>query len=459
MLHRNAFCALALLCISGSAAALELGFESLISATASDNISADNAGEEVEGQTGTIEFGVFGEQKGTKVRGAFEGRINAQRQIDDPDDDFNSVTQFFGAAEWSITPRTLSWYVGDVMGGVRSDNGIQSIDDFDESRRNVFVTGPEFNFDIDSFSRVNARLLYINQSEDDVDLDTLYNASASWEIDSERGNTWGINVGDIYTDSPESDLEGDFNRLTVAGFWRRLRGRNSYEAQLGGTRYDTEENSLNGANARLTFGRQLGPQTAISASFSRDLQDQTLSTIETLIADGSGLAPNGDGFFDETRLDFAYDYTSALSAFDASIGFGQSDFRLLADNAGLTVAGDSEDRNNFYASTSFSRELTPRLGLFTGLSYEKQDFINRLDNAQSVLGTLRLVYQLTRSFELEVGYRGSVSDGERTLVSDTTGNTVDDIDITENRATIGLRWAPPSRASTDLTIELKSLLQ
>lgn len=459
MLHRNVICPLALLCFSGAALALDIGFESQLGVSISDNVLGADAGSELEGQIGTAQFGVFGEQKGTTIRGAFSGELYSQRRLDDPDDEFSAVTQFIGAAEWNITPRTISWYVGDIIGGVRADDALQSIDDTDEPRRNVFVTGPQFTYELDSFSRLNARFLYINQSQDDTQLEALYDSTASWEFDTDRGNTWGLRFGNIYTDNPEENLEGDFNRFSVSGYWRRDRGRNRYEAQLGGTRYDTEDTSINGANARFTFNRQLSAQTAVSVALTRDLRDETLTTLETLFEDGTGIAPDGDGFFDETRLDLTYLFKSVDTNFDASVGVGQSDFRLLADNAGLFVDGDSEDRNNFYASGSISRSFTPRTTLTAKLSYEAQDFINRVDNNQSLLGTLEYGYQLTRSFQLQASYRGIVSDGERTRNAGAGDQLVELIDVIENRVTVGLRWAPPTRASKEQTIELKSLLR
>lgn len=462
MLYRNTFCALALLCFCGSAAALDLGFEGLIAVNVSDNVGGANAGDEAEGQVGYGQFGVFGEQKGDTVRGAFSGEIYSQRQLNDSDDEFSGITQFIGAAEWNITPRSFSWYVGDILGGVRTDDAFQPIDDSNGTRRNVFVTGPRFVYELDSFSRVDARLLYVNQSQDNTQLESLYNSTASWEFDTDRGNTWGLLFADIFTDNPEnvSDdpdaIEGDFNRITLAGYWKRDRGRNAYQVQLGGTRYDTDEESVNGANAEFIYNRQLGSQSSFSFSLTRDLRDQTLTTIETLFEDGTGVAPNGDGFFDETRLDLAYKIKSENSIFDVSVGAGQSDFRLLN---GTSANGDLADRNNFYASTNFSYAFTPRTSVETALSYEKQDFINRVDNSQSLVGAVQFAYQLTRSFELQAGYRGSASDGETSRNQTDAEAPTELIDIIENRLILGLRWAPPTRASKDLTIELKSLLQ
>jgi len=205
VLHRNAICAVALLCFftgfSNNAVALDVGFESLLSVTASDNVNGANKGSqidgrsaEVEGQVGNIQFGVFGEQKGTRLKGGFAGEIISRRRLDDPDANFSSITQFLGAAELKITPRSFSWYVGNILGSVRSDDGLQSIDLADDERRNVFVTGPQFVYELDSFSRVNANIQYVNQTQDDVTLETLINSNANWSFDTDNGNTWRYEI-------------------------------------------------------------------------------------------------------------------------------------------------------------------------------------------------------------------------------------------------------------------------
>jgi len=466
VLHRNAVCALALFCLSGSVFALEVGLESQILFSASDNITGDNRGDEIEGQLGNFQFGVFGEQKGTRINGGFAGELYSTRRLDDPDADFSAITQFLGAAELQITPRSFSWYVGDILGSVREDEGLQSIDFTDDERRNIFITGPQFVYELDGFSRVNANFFYVNQTQDDVTLESLFNTNASWSVDTDSGNTWGAVFNNIFTDNPDSNPEGDFNRFSLAGTWSRSRARNTYSLRLGGTRYDTADQAENGASARLALERQLSAVSVIGVALTRDLSDQSLDIVEDLIGSGTGVQSDSEGLFDETRLDITYDFTSAETALDLYAGIGQSDFRLLADPAGFVSTDASlEDRTIYSAGAGLSRDMTSRIRINSNLSFTKQDFNdrNRPDNTQSVLGEVQLVYQIARSFEAQLGYRVNVAEGQqtRTIVND-DGNLVDrleDIDTIENRAIIGLRWAPPSRASKDLTIRLKSLLQ
>jgi len=466
VLHRIVVCALALLFFSTSVFALEVGLESLAQVSASDNVTGANKDEEqIEGQVGNLQFGVFGEQKGARLTGGFAGEIYSTRRLDDPEANFSAITQFIGAADFKITPRSFSWYVGDILGSVRSQEGLLSIDEADDERRNVFVTGPQFVYELDGFSRVNANFYYVNQTEDDVTLESLFNTNADWSVDTDSGNTWGVALTNVFTDNAVSTREGDFNRFSLAGTWTRNRARNTYSSRLGVTRYDTKSQSLNGVNAQLSLERQLSAQTVFSVSVTRDLRDDTLNVVESLVDTGSGERSDSDGVFDETRLDFKYALKTANTTIDLYSGVGMSEFRLLStNNAGfISTAAELEDRTNFSAGSSISRAFTARIRANAALEFSQLDFTNLPDNSQSVLGEVQLVYRLTRSFEAQLGYRFKTDTGKRRRSEpDEQGMLAErlaDIDSVENRISVGLRWAPPTRATKDLTVQLKSLLQ
>lgn len=449
----------------GAAWSLDLGFEGRLTLEQSDNIESVNSPDEEDGQTVGAVFGVYGEQRSRRVNAAFKGEIDTRSDVSEDDSSFDTLTRFLGAAEFSITPRSWRWYVGDILGGVRSDNALQTIDDTEIDRRNVFVTGPSFEYDVEGRSRTRARLLYVNQTEDGDELETLYTATASYERDTTPGSYIGVRAGNIFTDLPEASdnpdisQEGDFNRSTAAAYVNRARGFMELYGELGVTRYDTEEESLNGLNARLRAIRQLGPMTSVSVSLSRDLNDQTLSTVESLIqngGDGVGVRPEIAGVFEETRLDAGYSFQSTDTSLDIGLGVAQKDYQLLDLDPELNVDPDIEDQFQTFVYGSLSRRLSTRLRTELSVSYERQTYDNRDDETDSVLASAQLIYRLSHSFELEGGIVHDSASGVLTRFA--TGEP-EDVDVTENRVNIGLRWAPPSRASQDLTVELKSLLQ
>ena len=458
----------------GTAWSLDLGFEGRLTLEQSDNIESVNSPDEEDGQTVGAVLGVYGEQRSRLVSAAFRGEIDTRSDVSEDDSSFDTLTRFLGAAEFSITPRSWRWYVGDILGGVRTDNAVQTIDDSDIDRRNVFVTGPSFEYDVEGRSRTRARLLYVNQTEDNDDLETLYTANASYERDTTPGSYFGLRAGNVFTDIPDESenpnvlQDGDYNRSTVATYINRARGFVELYGELGVTRYDTDDESLNGLNARLRAIRQLGPMTSVSVSLSRDLNDQTLSTIESLIQSGGtavGVSPEVAGVFEETRLDVGYSFQATDTSLDLGLGVAQQDYQLLATDSTLDISADREDQFQGFAYGSLSRRLSTRLRTELAISYERQTYDNREDETDSVLASALLVYRLSRSFELEGGILHDSASGVLTrLTADPADGDVllevpEDVDVTENRLTIGLRWAPPSRASQDLTVELKSLLQ
>lgn len=449
--------------------ALDLGFEAYTSVIASDNVGGDNSPDEEDGLIGTGLIGVYGEQRGRVATGGFEGEIDARRRLDEDDGggdrDIDTVTRFLGAAEFRLTPRALTWYVGNILGGVRLDDAVQPISDNVGSvrRRNVFVTGPELDYALDPDTRLASRLLYVNQTEEGERLETLWNASVDWRRETTPGSYFGLSLGDIYTDNVEdadttAGPDGDFNRVSAAAYWNRVRGFLELYGQVGATRYDTDEDSLNGLNAAARATRLLGPDSSVSLELARDLSDQTLSTVESLVEDGSGVQPEAEGFFDETRLELVYALASTRLSADLGAGLARRDYRLLTGDGGAALAGASEDQTLGYAFGFLSRALGTRWRAELGARYERQSYDDRDDETDSILGSARLLYRFARSFELEAGYVFDRADGVRTrLVDDALEREA--VDVTENRITLGVRWAPRSRASRDLTIELKSLLQ
>lgn len=462
--------ACACLFLTGTCAqALEVGFQGLLQLEASDNIEGVNAPDEDQGTIQSAVLGVYGEQRSLLVTAAFLGELDLRNTTSEEDSNIDSISQFLGAAEFKLSPRSWTWYVGDILGGVRSDDALQPIDDAQIQRRNVFVTGPAFDYEQQGISRTSARALYVNQTQDNASLETLYSVNFSHERDLTTGSFYGFRLGNIFTDLPsENDaaLQGtqadeDFNRSTFGLFYQRAIGFLTLFGEVGATRYDADSESLNGLNAELRATQQLGPETFASVFVRRDLSDQSLSAVESLVQSGEtavGIAPDSAGFFTETSAGAQYSYQTSNTSVDLAAGIAQLDFQLLSGGAQGFINADGEDRAQAFATANWAQRLSRQLRSELSISYETQEFDNLRDNSQSVLIGAQLIYSLTRSFDLQLGVTHDNGSGLRTRFTDVTG-VEEDIDVTENRVAIGLRWAPPSRASQDLTVELKSLLQ
>lgn len=436
----------------------------------SDNVEGANAPDEQDGIIQSVVLGVYGEQRSQRVRAAFSGELDTRKTSTSDDSDINSISRFLGAAEFKLTPRSWTWYVGDILGGVRTDDALQPIDDANIERRNVFVTGPAFEYTRQGVSRTSARALYVNQTQNDDELEDLYTVNFSHERDLTPGSYFGFRLGNIYTDLPENtdtdleDLESedDFNRATMGVFYNRRIGFLNLFGEVGVTRYDAEDESLDGLNAELRATQELGPQTSASVFIERDLSDQSLNAVESLVQSGDtavGVAPNASGFFTETRIGAEYSFQGTDTVVNLGIGIAELDYALLSGGAQIaSINIDGEDRQQGFASAAWSSRLSDQLRSELSINYEAQEFNNRVDNSDSVLLRAQLIYEVTRSFDLQLGISHDNASGIRTRFDEGVSRE-EDIDVTENRFSVGLRWAPPSRASQELTVELKSLLQ
>ena len=465
---------LASLLVYCPANALDIGFEGLLSLESSDNIEGANSPDEQDGVIQSGLLGIYGEQRGRVFNGAFSGELDTRKVVSDDESDISTVSRFLGAAEFKLTPRSWRWYVGDILGGIRTDDGIQPIDTSELERRNVFVTGPSFFYEVIGVSRTRARLLYVNQTQDDVELERLYTANFSYERDAARGNYFGFRLGHVFTDLPTAEVVNDtaggetndlvnqdYNRTNVSGYYNRRLGLLELYGELGGTRYIAEDDSLTGLSALLRGYRQIGPSTSFSVTLSHDLSDQSLSTVESLIASGTdtvGVELDAAGFFEQTRLEAEYSYGNPVTDVSVGAGVEQLDYQLLSVLAGTELNADLEDRVQGFAYASWSQRLSNRLISDFGINFETQDYDNLNDNSDSTLIRAQITYELSTSFDLQFGVTHDTATGIVTRFN--TGSPVEnEIDVTENRFSLGLRWMPPSRASQDLTVELRSLLR
>lgn len=466
-----------------SAWSFDAGFFAQITIEASDNVERSNSPDEQEGSIQSGLIGVYGQQRGTRLDAAFTGELDFRKVVSNDSSDINSITRFLGAAEFKITPRSWRWYVGDILGGVRNDSGLIPVDDNDSQvvRRNVLVTGPSFEYDIQGVSRTRARLLYVNQTQSndndsdiDSELETLITANFSYERDTTSGSFYGFRLGNVFTDLPQEQLDDsvdvsptqlsnpDFNRFTFGLFYNKAIAFTTIFAEVGATRYDADDESLDGLNARLRVTRRTGPLSEFSIGLSRDLNDQSLNAVESLIENGEnsfGLQ-RASGFFTETQLLAAYRLSLPTSVLDISAGVSDLRYQLISGSAETEAIAAGEDRQSAFAAITWNQRLSNRFRTEFGFNAESQDFENRNDFTDSFLASLHLIFSLSTSFDLSVGLTHNQSDGLSTQFNNNGEVGREEIiDFIENRASIGVRWIPPSRASRELTVELKSLLR
>lgn len=458
--------------LGGTTQAVEVGFEGLVSYEMRQNTDEiDFADEPIpDSEFGNGQIGVFGEHRSRSLNAGFSGEIEAEKNLTDDDDTYNTDTRFIGALDVAITPRTLRWYFGDVLSGTRNDDDILIADNINEDTINVFVTGPSYQSEIEGVSSTSARFFYVYQTEDNEPDRSLYNFSTSHQRETTVGSFYGVRFNDIYTaveDDPDLDPavvpldDEDFNRMTLTAFKNRAQQRSDLYGEIGVVRYTTDDDSVDGLTAELRATRRMGPRTTLTAGITHSLNDEVLNTIEALFrgdADNAGLQPEVDGIFAETRLDVAYSFEKRNSELEFGFSLAQLDYQLLTGgDATQRIVVDGEDRIQSTLNVTYAKNFTNRLSAVFGAVYELEEHQNREDNSDAYRVTADFAYTLTRSFNLEfslaydaaeaLNTRGTVEDPELIM-----------IDETETSAIIGLRWVPITRASREMTIEISSLL-
>jgi len=454
--------------------ALEIGFEGVLSYEMrqnTDDINPDDDALNADTEFGNGLVTVFGEHSSTNFVAGFNAEIETEKNLTDENNaGVITETRFAGAADIAITPRTLRWHFGDLLTGVRNEDTVRLADDLDQDSRNIFITGPSYQSSVEGFSSTEARLLYISQSEDNDEVESLYNFQASYQRNSTENSFYGIQFNDVFTSVPQdedqfpalpADLNGDYNRASVTIFKNRARPTSQLYGEIGITQYDTDSDSVNGLTAQVRSTRFLGPRTLFTAGISHSLNDQALNTVEALIqgdGDDAGLQPDVDGIFEETRLDVIYSKDTPFAELEFGAAVSQLNYRLLTDATTENFVVEGEDRNLATINLIFNKTHSARLrGVYTA-EYEKEDFTNRDDSTEAYLLGASLFYRLNRSFELLFSLEFDAAEGL------TTRGNVDDpiqfqIDETESRAEIGIRWAPPTRASREAIVQLNSLVE
>lgn len=445
-----------------SAHAFDIGLEANLRVESTDNVGGLNEGLEEDGQFGFASFEVYGEQRGSFLQVGFTGEVETQKLLSDSDSDLTTLNNFFGAANLTLS-RTFSWYFGDVLGSVRTADDFVPLDNDELStRRNVFVTGPSFDIDLSSDRQITGELLYFNQDQDDVDLAQLFTAQFEFRQDTRRGNTFGFNFSDFFADEPSGSdgdqIDFDSNRLSASVFWERSRGRLSWFASVGATQFDVEDETINGANADFRLTRNFTATSNLTFALGTDLSDSNISTIDSLLSGGVGVEPEAAGIFQLNSASLTYSFAGAGSSYQVGARVEDAEFELLALGSDVVDAA-LVDNVTVSIFGTFSNALTTRLSFDANVLIEEQQFDNLPDDLTGVTASVSLAYKLTQSFSITGGLRTAHSQGIDTQQAILGASPDGAFDITETRAVLGLRWAPPSRASRETVVQLRQLLR
>lgn len=450
-------CAVVLLILPGLVQSLEVGFEISNVAAASDNVDQDNQGLEADGAVNTSTLTVFGNHNSTRLSSGFLGELGGQRRFQSGfDDEASSITRFFGSIDLQLT-RQVSWYFGAVLGGSLTDNAVAVTNETEllSNRRSVFLTGPQLDLQFSSVQRLEGHFFTIVNSDDDgSDLPDFFELELDYTHEIGRGITWGARLDNIRAEN--SATEPDFNRLTFGLTASRTRNLNTWEALLGATQFDSDEDDAfetTGAIGQLRYTRRFSAINELFIEASRSIVDDTLSETNSLLTTGDARIAETPGVFNDTVLRIGQSYGSTITAFAWDVGIGDADFEGIVDGTGFTTDdAELQDQRRTFANLNFTRSLTPKFSLGFTFNYQFEEFLNLPDDSESVLAAATLSY-FFGDFRLNLTYQRELMDA-----LDTMDGASEITDVDENQILIGLIFSPPTRAQRDEIVRLRSLL-
>ncbi len=441
--------------------ALDVGFEMSARGALSDNIFQDNIDEEVDGSATLTELVVFGNHVSQRLIAGFQGELGLRRRFSDEEerDDSTTLTRFYGSAEFAVT-RSFSWFFGDVLGGSRDNDTLitdDAIEEF-ENRRNVLVTGPQIEWQLDSVRNLEGHLYFIDSSDDeDTDFSQFFELEIDYTQQFQAGWLWGLRLENFFVTAGDQSAEPDFNRTTFGVTGVRSRDTNTWTGFLGATRYQTRsgpEFETDGLSGSLRFTRSATEASSFYVEVSRSIVDQTLSETQSLLDTGTSDGPDVPGIFNDTVLRAGYNFETTGYSLNTEFGVAEADFEAIFDGGALVdLLGDEEDQRRLFANLSGFYSLTPKLGLGGTLGHSNEEDVVGGEFIRSSFATLSLRYQISTSFVLRARYLHEILEGLAT-------NDVEDeiTDSVENRVFVSLTYAPPTRANRDEVERLRSLL-
>ena len=453
---------LGLFLASGYANALDIGFEFSSTAFLSDNLNQENPGDAVDGSVSISTVEVFGSHNSRRIRSGFLGVLGVRRQLSSDDGvgdgDNTSLTRFFGSVDLTLT-RQVSWFFGNVLGGTLRDNAIAVTNEAEllSNRRNVFVTGPQWDIEFSSLSRLEGSLFAISNSDDaGTPLPDFLELQLDYESNLGAGLLWGWRVENISGDYPTDAIEDDFDRLTLGLTGTRTRHLNTLDLFLGASRFSVDNQAdfeTAGAVGTLRFQRQNTEFNSFFAEVSRSILDDTLSATNALIDTGDARTPEVPGVFNDTTFRLGQQFATTITAFSWDVGVSDADFEGVFGLNGFTEAdADNQDQQRFFANFDITRNLAARWRFLASLNYQQEEFSNINDNSESFQALATLGY-LFGDFRFEVSLRHEIMEG-----LETTPDGLDITDVTENQVLFGLFYAPPTRATREAVQRLNTLL-
>lgn len=367
-----------------------------VEATYSDNSLLSNTDINDDLQQSLL-FGFLLQEDGARVSADITSMVDYRQYRDNT---FNDENWYYlnGRVDVTIRPSSLFWVFEDYYSQVERDTLSPDTPD-NLVNTNVFSTGPDIYFRINSLNRLHLENRYTDYRFDDTPTDSQRKSLLlSWEYTVSSGINLSTNAE--YHDARFDELENsDFRRTDIYFRIDGLQSRTSYQFDIGKSTIDrAAEENVNGYLTHLILRNQF----RLDSYFQFDASAQYTDTAQDLLSSSSqtpnpqlnlvGEQISGDVFYDR-RVEMIYHLGSSVNSYQLQLVYRDEDYEILL-----------QDRRTRGARINHTYNYSSRLILNSFIQYQTYDNldVNQLDKL--TLGGLAMDYRLSRNYTMRFEY-------------------------------------------------------
>lgn len=347
------------------------------------------------------------------------------------DNTYSDETWYYlnGRIDVTLRPSSLFWVFEDYYSQVERNSLIPGTPD-NLINTNVFSTGPDIYFRIDSLNRLHLENRYTDYRFDDTPTDSQRKSILlSWEYTASQNINLSTNVE--YHDASFKELdESDFSRTD---FYFRVDGqqsRTSYQFDIGTTLIDrVTEEDVDGFLMNLILRNQFRQdshfQLDASAQYTDTAQDLLSSNVQTTTSQVNlvGEQVSGDVFYDR-RVEMIYYLGSSINSYQLQLVYRDEDYEVLLQDR-LTRGVRIDHTYNYSRVATFN----------SFIQYQTYDNLNVDQLDKLTLAGLAMNYRLSRNFTMRLEYNYNAQE-----------STVSTFDYKENRMLVSLFYGRNPRS-------------
>jgi len=315
------------------------------------------------------------------------------------DETFNDETWLYlnGDLTWTLRPKSLYWVVEDFYSQVQSDPLEPGTPD-NLVNTNVFSTGPDAVFRIDSVNSIRMEARYMDYRFDGTSTDNERGTlSASWIYGPTPSTELSLTSEFEDVTFDETD-DSDYQRNNVFLGLQSEYSRSLFEFDLGLSHIDRHVGEdVDGFLGRLLWRNQFAQQSYFqldaSTQFTDSARDLLLASDQQQLQLGVIQEQiSGDIFYDR-RLEVTYRLGSSINSYEMYLAYRDEDYEILL-----------LDRRTRTIRFNYEHVQSSTLSITSYLQYREFEYIDAVQQDEEFNGALALDYRLTRKYTLRLAY-------------------------------------------------------